>query len=44
MGNYVGLSKKTSGYVSKCLNFSKNRCGKVLNIIDESTAEILVLL
>ena len=43
-GDFVGLSKKTPGHVSKCWHFSKYRCGKVLRVIDNSFVEILVLL
>lgn len=43
-GDFVGLSNKTPGYVSKCFNFSKYRCGKVLRVLDKQYVEVLVLL
>lgn len=43
-GDFVGLSKKTPGFVSKCWHFSKYRCGKVLQILDDEFVEVLVLL
>lgn len=43
-GDFVGLSKKTPGFVSKCWHFSKYRCGKVLQILDNEFVEVLVLL
>lgn len=43
-GDFVGLSKKTPGFASKCWHFSKYRCGKVLQVFDDNTIEILVLL
>lgn len=42
IGDYVGLSKKKAGYVSKCYHFSKYCCGKVLNILDKDLIEILI--
>lgn len=44
IGYYVGLSKKTPGYTTKCKYNNKYRCGKIVDIIDESTVKILVLL
>lgn len=44
IGDYVGLSKKTPGYTTKCKHNSKYRCGKIVDIIDESTVKVLVLL
>lgn len=43
-GDFVGLSKKTPGFASKCWHFSKYRCGKVLQVFDDNTVEVLVLL
>lgn len=42
IGDYVGLSKKYDGYVTRCSRFSKYCCGKMLNRIDNNIIEILV--
>lgn len=44
IGDYVGINKKVPGYVTKCKHNSKYRCGKIIDIIDNSTVKILVLL
>lgn len=44
IGDYVGISKVIPGYATKCRHNSKYRCGKIIDIIDESTVEIIVLL
>lgn len=44
IGDFVGLSKKTPGYTTKCRQNSKYRCGKIVDIIDKSTVKIIVLL
>ena len=44
IGDFVGISKKIPGYTTKCKHNSKHRCGKIIDIIDESTVKIIVLL
>lgn len=44
VGDFVGISKKTPGYVKKYKHYSaKLCCGKVIKIIDDSTVKILVI-
>lgn len=44
IGDFVKVSNKTPGYATKCKYNSKYRCGKIIDIIDESTVKIIVLL
>lgn len=44
IGDFVGLSKKTPGYATKCKHNGKLRCGKITKIIDNSKVEVIVLL
>ena len=43
VGDYVGLSKKTPGYATKCSKNSKVLCGKVLQVLSKDLIEILVM-